>query len=99
MIWQVTADRPDPGLAAAPRSMHARHYDSDYTAIVSSRSRPIRPVNVRLPDGRRHARPAQAFIALKAEKASAFGAYIASNLDRLYEAFEKTQDLTKNGDQ
>ncbi|MGO6674891.1 plasmid partitioning protein RepB [Rhizobium leguminosarum] len=38
-------------------------------------------------------------IALKAEKASAFGAYIASNLDRLYEAFEKTQDLTKNGDQ
>ncbi|PDT19939.1 plasmid partitioning protein RepB [Rhizobium hidalgonense] len=38
-------------------------------------------------------------IALKAEKASAFGAYIASNLDRLYEAFERTQDLTKNGDQ
>lgn len=38
-------------------------------------------------------------IALKAEKASAFGAYIASNLDRLYEAFEKTQDSTKNGDQ
>ncbi|SCB58358.1 chromosome partitioning protein, ParB family [Rhizobium aethiopicum] len=38
-------------------------------------------------------------IALKAEKASAFGAYIADNLDRLYEAFEKTQDLTKNGDQ
>ncbi|NEJ71974.1 plasmid partitioning protein RepB [Rhizobium phaseoli] len=38
-------------------------------------------------------------IALKAEKASAFGAYIASNLDRLYEAFEKTQDLTNNGDQ
>ncbi|EJT01025.1 plasmid partitioning protein RepB [Rhizobium sp. CCGE 510] len=37
-------------------------------------------------------------IALKAEKASAFGAYIASNLDRLYEAFEKTQDLTKDGD-
>ncbi|MDR9804076.1 plasmid partitioning protein RepB [Rhizobium hidalgonense] len=34
-------------------------------------------------------------IALKAEKASAFGAYIASNLDRLYEAFERTQDLTK----
>ncbi|MBP2449371.1 plasmid partitioning protein RepB [Rhizobium leguminosarum] len=40
----------------------------------------------------------QFIIALKAEKASAFGAYIASNLDRLYEAFEKTQDLTKNGD-
>ncbi|MBB3648954.1 ParB family chromosome partitioning protein [Rhizobium sp. BK619] len=38
-------------------------------------------------------------IALKAEKASAFGAYIASNLDRLYEAFEKTQDSMKNGDQ
>ncbi|EJC83966.1 plasmid partitioning protein RepB [Rhizobium leguminosarum bv. trifolii WSM2297] len=38
-------------------------------------------------------------IALKAERASAFGAYIASNLDHLYEAFEKTQDLTKDGDQ
>lgn len=38
-------------------------------------------------------------IALRAEKASAFGAYIASNLDRLYEAFEKAENFTKNGDQ
>jgi ParB family chromosome partitioning protein len=38
-------------------------------------------------------------IALKAREASAFGAYIADNLDRLYEAFETTKDSRKNGDQ
>jgi ParB family chromosome partitioning protein len=38
-------------------------------------------------------------IALRAEKASAFGAYIADNLDRLYEAFEKTEGSGKDGDQ
>ncbi len=38
-------------------------------------------------------------IALKAGKASAFGAYIADNLDRLYEAFEKSRNSEKNGDQ
>jgi ParB family chromosome partitioning protein len=38
-------------------------------------------------------------IALKAEEASAFGAYIADNLDRLYEAFEKNGNSGKNGDQ
>ncbi|KQV65226.1 plasmid partitioning protein RepB [Rhizobium sp. Root1220] len=37
-------------------------------------------------------------IALRAEKASAFGAYIADNLDRLYEAFEKAQISGNNGD-
>ena len=38
-------------------------------------------------------------IALKATRASAFGAYIADNLDRLFEAFEKDQLSGKNGDQ
>ncbi|MGV2099863.1 plasmid partitioning protein RepB [Rhizobium sp. 21-4511-3d] len=38
-------------------------------------------------------------IALKAARASAFGAYIADNLDRLFEAFEKDQLSGKNGDQ
>lgn len=38
-------------------------------------------------------------IALKAAKGSAFGAYIADNLDRLYEAFEKDMISSKNGDQ
>jgi ParB family chromosome partitioning protein len=37
-------------------------------------------------------------IALRAQKASAFGTYIADNLDRLYEAFEKTQVSGKSGD-
>ncbi|ULJ76012.1 plasmid partitioning protein RepB [Rhizobium gallicum] len=38
-------------------------------------------------------------IALRAGKASAFGTYIADNLDRLYEAFEDGGTTGKNGDQ
>ncbi|MDB5523406.1 MAG: repB [Rhizobium sp.] len=37
-------------------------------------------------------------IALRAMDATAFGNYLASNLDRLYEAFEETKDIQKNGD-
>jgi ParB family chromosome partitioning protein len=37
-------------------------------------------------------------IALRAADASAFGNYLASNLDRLYEAFEHSKDMDKNGD-
>lgn len=37
-------------------------------------------------------------ISLRASNASAFGNYLANNLDRLYEAFEETKERDKNGD-